>query len=73
MGETKTIDTSRIRFTSTAFPTDEDMRLWDSLSAEEHRAAVSRDLDEAEASGIAVSETVEQIIKRVRGEAKSGG
>ena len=73
MGETRTINTSRVRFTSTAFPTDEDMRLWNSLSAEEQRAVVSHDLDEAEASGIAMSETVEQIIKRVRGEAKSGG
>ena len=64
MSETKTIDVSHIRFTSTVFPTEEDMRLWDSLSAEERRAVVRRDLDEAEASGVAEPETVGQVQKR---------
>ena len=68
MNETKMIDISHIRFTSTVFPTDEDMKLWDSLSAEERRAVVRRDLDEAEASGIAEPETIEQVIERVRAE-----
>ena len=66
MSETKTIDVSHIRFTSTVFPTEEDMRLWDSLSAEERRAVVRRDLDEAEASGVAEPETIEQAQKGVR-------
>ena len=70
MNETKMIDISHIRFTSTVFPTDEDMRLWDSLSAEERRAVVRRDLDEAEASGIAEPETIEQVIERVRAETR---
>ena len=73
MSETKTVDISHIRFTSTVFPTEEDMRLWDSLSAEERRAVVRRDLDEAEASGIAEPESVEQIIERVRAETKMNG
>ena len=68
MNETKMIDISHIRFTSTVFPTDEDMKLWDSLSAEEQRAVVRRDLDEAEASGKAEPETIEQVIERVRAE-----
>ena len=73
MSETKTIDVSHIRFTSTVFPTEEDMRLWDSLSAEERRAVVRRDLDEAEASGIAEPETIGQVIERVRRATKTSG
>ena len=73
MNETKMIDISHIRFTSTVFPTEEDMRLWDSLSAEERRAVVRRDLDEAEASGVAEPESIEQIIERVRAETKTNG
>lgn len=72
MGEIKTIDISHIRFASTVFPTDEDMRLWNSLSADEQRAVVRRDLDEAEASGVAEPETAEEIIRRVRAETKPG-
>ena len=70
MVEMKTIDVSHIRFTSTVFPTDEDMKLWDSLSAEEQRAVVRRDLDEAEASGIAEAESAEEIMQRVRAESR---
>ena len=33
MSEIKTIDVAHIQFTSTVFPTDEDMKLWDSLRA----------------------------------------
>ncbi len=65
MQETKT-DISKVQFTSTVFPTDEDMELWNSLSPEEQRAVIERDLDEAEASGIAVSESMEQMMQRVR-------
>lgn len=39
MSSTKTVDISHIRFTSTVFPAEGDMRLWDSLSAEERRAS----------------------------------
>lgn len=66
MAEIKTIEISHIRFSSTVFPTAEDMKLWDSLSAEEQRAVVQRDLDEGEASGIAETESVEEIMLRVR-------
>lgn len=72
MAEVKIIDVSDIRFTSTVFPTDEDMKLWNSLSAEEQRAVVRRDLDEAEVSGIAEPETAEEIIQRVRAESRRG-
>ena len=72
MAETKPIDVSHIRFTSTVFPTAEDMKLWDSLTAEEQRAVVRRALDEGEASGVAEPESAEEIIRRVRAESRHG-
>lgn len=71
MSETKAIDISHVKFTSTVFPTEEDMRLWDSLSAAEQRAVVRRDLDEGEASGVAEPETVDQVLERVRAESNN--
>ena len=65
MPATKT-DISNVRFSSTVFPTDEDMELWNSLSSEEQRATIRRDLDEAEASGTAEPESMETMIQRVR-------
>ncbi len=73
MGETKTIDVSEIRFSSTVYPTEEDMKLWESLSPAEQQAIIKRDLDEAEASGIAAPETLDQVIERLRSERKSSG
>ena len=65
MRDTK-IDVSNVHFSSTIFPTDEDMELWHSLSPEEQRAVIRRELDEGEASGIAAPESMEQVIQRVR-------
>ncbi len=65
MQDTKT-DVSNVQFSSTVFPTDEDMKLWNSLSPEEQRAVVERDLDDAEASGTAAPESMEQMMQRVR-------
>ena len=50
------------------FPTDEDMQLWNSLNGEDQSAVIRRDLDDAEASGVAEPETAEEIIRRVRAE-----
>ena len=72
MPDSKSIDIFHIRFTSTVFPPDEDMKLWNSLSADERRAVVRRDLDEAEASGVAEPESAEEIIRRVRAESRRG-
>lgn len=66
MNEVKTIDVSSVTFSSTVFPSEGDMRLWNSLSAEEQHAVVRRDLDAAEASGIAEPETAAEILERVR-------
>lgn len=69
MSEVKEIDVSAIAFSSTVFPSEGDMKLWNGLSAEQQRAVVKRDLDEAEASGVAEAETAEEIIGRVRAQA----
>ena len=71
MSEVKDIDISEIKFSSTVFPSEEDMKLWSELSAEEQRAVIARDLDAAEASGIAPVETPQQIIERVRAQSKT--
>ena len=55
MSGPKTTNVSHVKFASAVFPTEEDMRLWHGLSAEDQRAVVRRDLDEAEASGRRVS------------------
>ena len=44
MDTADTIDISRVKFSSTVFPTDEDMKLWHSLSADEQRAVIMRDV-----------------------------
>ena len=71
MNEVKDIDISEIKFSSTVFPSEEDMKLWSELSAEEQRVVIARDLDAAEASGIAPVETAQQIIERVRAQSKT--
>ena len=71
MNEAKDIDISEIKFSSTVFPSEEDMKLWSELSAEEQRAVIARDLEAAEASGIAPVETAQQIIERVRAQSRT--
>lgn len=45
MSDTK-VDISHIHFTSSAAPTEEDMKLWHSLTPEEQEAVVIRDIEE---------------------------
>lgn len=46
MSDDETVDISRISFRSAVFPTDEDMRLWRSLSPQEQRAVIMCDVEE---------------------------
>jgi len=46
MSDTKKIDVSHIKLTSTAFPTASDMTLWHSLSNAEQYAVIMRDVEE---------------------------
>lgn len=45
------INISHVQFESRTFPTDADMKLWDSLSQAEQRAVIQRDVEEGLASG----------------------
>lgn len=55
-----------MKFQSTVFPTAEDIKLWDSLSPEQQRAIIARDLGEAEKSGVAEDVSMDELIARVR-------
>ena len=66
MSDTKVIDNSGIEFSSTVFPSSDDMALWESLSPEERRSVIARDEEAGAQSGIAAQETLEQRLKRVR-------
>ncbi len=68
MTNTKTIDISRIRFTSTAQPTEEDVKLWNSLTPDEQRAVLQREQEESRASGLAPKQTMAEMIAEFRTE-----
>ena len=55
-----------MKFQSTVFPTAEDIKLWESLSPEQQRAIIARELDEAEKSGVAEDVSIDDLIARVR-------
>ncbi len=55
-----------MQFQSTVFPTAEDIKLWERLSPEQQRAIITRELDEAEESGVAESVSMDDLIARVR-------
>jgi hypothetical protein len=42
MSDIKTVDISKVNFTSTVFPTDADMKLWESLTPEQRKAVEVR-------------------------------
>jgi hypothetical protein len=73
MSKADLTDISHIEFTSRVFPTDEDMALWNSLSAEHQRALILRDVEEGLASGVSDLQSVSDIVKSVRAETKHAG
>ena len=68
MSDTDTVDISHVKFTSTVFPTKEDMDLWNSLTREEKQAVELRDEEEGYNSGIAEPRTVEELIAEAKAE-----
>jgi len=67
MTDTKTHSTlEKIAFSSTVFPSAEDMALWNRLSDAEKRAVIARDEDAGVRSGVAPKESVEERLSRVR-------
>jgi len=67
-----TIDISHVKFVSSVIPTDADIKLWESLSAEEQKAVIMRDLDAAEASGVAKPTSMAELISEARAELRNG-
>ena len=59
------IDTS-VEFTSTVFPTEADMKLWNSLSADQQRAHIVAAEEAGFKSGTAPTESMEDRLERVR-------
>lgn len=59
------IDISHITFSSTAFPTAEDMKLWHSLSKAEQHAVVMRDVNEGLSGPAAKNASREELMAKV--------
>lgn len=70
MSEIKTVDISGIKFTSTVFPTPEDMKLWESLTPEQRKAVELRDVKEGQASGLAEPCTMADVIAEAQADMK---
>lgn len=69
MSKTKDIDTSSVKLSSAVFPTEADMKLWESLTAQERRALILRDEEAGFRSGPAPRESLEERLVRVRAKA----
>jgi len=69
MSTVKTIGSSDSRLSSTVFPTDEDMKLWNSFTPEERQAFIIEAEENGFQSGVAPAESVEERLARVRAEA----
>jgi hypothetical protein len=70
MSDAKAIDISRVKFSSTVFPTPEDRALWDSLTPAEQLAIIERDEDAGFRSGAARNASMREILAEVRAETK---
>jgi len=68
--KTKTIDISQIKFSSTVFPTPEDMKLWECLTDEQRKAIEIRDEEEGFKSGVAEHKSMSQLISEAKAEIK---
>lgn len=64
MSNTRTFDPASIAFESTVYPTEADMKLWNSLTPEQQRAVVDHNLDKAQKSGIADPESFDARFAR---------
>lgn len=73
MNEINTIDVSHIKFVSMACPTDEDVKLWKSLSDEQQHAVLERELDAAEKSGIAPERSMADLVAEARADMRHEG
>ena len=72
MSDIETVDVSWVKFTSTVFPTKEDMHLWESLTPEQRKAVELRDEEEGYKSGLAEPCTMADIIAEAKAEMNGG-
>ncbi len=72
MSDIETIDISGITFSSTVFPSKEDIKLWESLTLEQRKAVELRDVEEGRASGLAEPCTMADIIAEAKAEMNGG-
>ena len=72
MSDIETVDISHVKFTSTVFPTEEDMKLWNSLTLEQKKAVEIRDEEEGYQSGVADPCTMADIIAEAKAEMNGG-
>lgn len=73
MSEKETVDISRIKMSSTVFPTKEDMKLWESLTHEQRKAVELRDEKEGFRSGVAAKQlTMPELIAEAKAELNGG-
>ena len=73
MSDIETVDISHVTFTSTVFPTDDDMKLWNSLTPEQQKAVERRDVQEGIDSGLAEPCTMAEIMAEAKAEMNGGG
>ena len=71
MSDTKTVDISKVKFSSTVFPTDADMKLWESLTPEQRKAVEIRDEEEGYNSGVAEPKSMDELIAEAKTEMKN--
>lgn len=67
------LDIKKLKFTSTVFPTEEDIKLWESLTPLQQHERVVYELDEARKSGIVDPEPFQARVDRVKKQRETGG
>jgi len=72
MSDTETIDISGIKFSSTVFPSKDDVKLWESLTLEQRKAVEIRDVEEGRTSGLSEPCTMSEIIAEAKAEMNGG-
>lgn len=72
MTKTDTIGVTHHSFTSTVFPTDEDMKLWESLSPSDQRSVllgkIKEGLDSKPAENSSKAEIMSEVLSEVKNE-----
>ena len=68
MNDINTVDISEVKFTSTVFPTPEDMAVWERLTPEQRKAVEVRDEEEGYHSGVADPCSMDELIAEAKAE-----